>query len=115
MAGARPTAAYADEAHRLLPSRADRRRNTKKACCALCDKPMGTGDRMDWRQPDPRRENWGLMVTTQAHPRCAAKAWQQRCEAAEEALAALKSAASKYLTEDRVQAAGLWTPSQGAP
>lgn len=94
-------------------SRAEDRNAKKKACCALCNKPL-TGDRMPWRMPDPRPENWGLMATGHAHPRCAAESYRNAYEAAQEALDRMTAAAKKYLTEDRLTEAGLWTPAQGA-
>lgn len=95
-------------------NRAKRRQARKKACCAVCNRLLAA-DRMPWRLPDPRPENWGLMATGEAHPRCAAEAYCKAYEATKEALDRMTAAAKKYLTEDRLAEAGLWTPSQGAP
>lgn len=103
-----------DRPVQLVPGRAERRRYERKACCALCNKPL-SGDRMPWRLEDPRPENWGLMATGQAHPRCAAETYRKLYEGTKEALDKLGAAARKYLTEDRLAEAGLWTPAQGAP
>lgn len=96
-------------------NRAAKRRSTKTACCALCAKPMSAHDRMSFRLPDPRRENWGVMATGEGHPRCVALAERRRAEAAERALAALTEAAKAHQatdqTAERAQAAGLWLPN----
>jgi hypothetical protein len=102
-----------DRPIRLVPNRADRRRGEKKPCCPLCNKPMSAHDRMPWRQPDSRPENWGLMAAGHAHPRCAAEAWRLAYEASQAALDALTAAAKKYLTKERQTELGLWTPDQG--
>jgi hypothetical protein len=102
----------------VAPGRSDRRRNAKKSCCVVCDKPMAVHDRMSVRIPDPRRQNWGLMTQGDAHPRCVANLERRRAEAAEQALAALSQAAKAQhatdQTADRAQAAGLWLPNRGA-
>ena len=113
-----PPPSMPDDPIRLLPGRAERRREQKKACCALCNKPLGS-DRMPWRLPDPRPGNWGLMATGHAHPRCAAEAYRRAYEATKEALDRMAAAAKKYMadhnTEGLAAEVGLWTPSQGAP
>lgn len=97
----------------LITSRRDRRRAGKASCCLLCNKPM-TADRMAFRLPDPRRQNWGLMTTGEGHPRCVALAERRRAEAAERAYAelseAVKTQAAATETANRQQAIGLWTP-----
>lgn len=98
----------------LIPNRAEQRRSTKKTLCALCVKPMAAGERMAFKLPDPRQENWGLMTTAEGHARCVALAERRRAEAAERALAALSEAAKTQQaateTATRQQAMGLWTP-----
>lgn len=103
-----------DRPVQLRPNRTDRRQGAKRNVCALCAQPMNTHDRMRFKLPDPRRENWGLMTTGEGHARCVALAERRRAEAAERALATLSDAAREQQaatqTADRQQAMGLWTP-----
>lgn len=103
-----------DDPVRTVPGRGERRRAAKASCCALCSRKFNGGDRMKFRLPDPRRENWGLMTTGEGHARCVALAERRRAEAAERALAALSEAAKTQQaaaeTATRQQALGLWTP-----
>lgn len=103
-----------DRPVQLITSRADRRRRGKDTLCALCTKPMNVHDRMTFKLPDPRRENWGLMATGEGHARCVALAERRRAVAAERALAELSEAVkvqkAEAETANRQQALGLWTP-----
>lgn len=103
-----------DQPVTLIPNRVEQRRSTKKGLCALCVKPMAAGERMTFKLPDPRRENWGLMTRGEGHARCVALAERRRAEAAERALATVSEAAKAQQTATetatRQQAMGLWTP-----
>lgn len=103
---------------RHLTGRTARRRADKAACCELCGQPMTATDRMTFRMPDPRRENWGVNTNGLGHPRCIAKSALKRAEAAERALAelsqAVKTRKADAETATRQKAMGLWTPRQGA-